>query len=89
MPIPDVNPRKQCRGDTNTGRPTLATNREAISTAIDTQLKRPDLYPGDILKLALAQRLNECSEATLEKVLGGNPTDGPRGRGILDALLND
>lgn len=53
------------------------TGREGhqiASEAIEAQFARPGLSAEDVLYLTLARRLNNCSDATLAKVLGGAET---------------
>lgn len=42
-----------------------------VADIIGEQLSRRDLSSQDVLHLTLARRLNNCSDATLAKALGG------------------
>lgn len=42
-----------------------------IEELIAAQLQRQDLSATDVLQLTLARRLNQCSDNTLGKILGG------------------
>jgi hypothetical protein len=46
--------------------------QEAISEAIDRNLRRTDLTPDDILRLVVAARLNTCSDNTFAGAVGGS-----------------
>jgi hypothetical protein len=50
------------------------TTHAEVAAVIDQQLSRPDLSAEDVLHLTLAKRLNDCSENTLAKALGGAET---------------
>lgn len=47
------------------------TTHDDMDALIAKHASRDDLTPADVLQLTLARRLNNCSDATLAKALGG------------------